>query len=338
MSIMELIVKVLKIKRRELITFLINNLVILVFYQLLFEDSEILYPLILSIFIILVYFIIEVIRYKRFKEKLQDSKRSPDYNNSDVDTIEEETLNVISDIHKHYLNAINTLNHNISDRDSLFSQWIHNMKTSITVIDLACEKSILNDKDSKCIDDIKEENKVLKKNLEECLNMLRLDDFSRDYITYLCNLEKLINDIVNSKKRDFIYKGVFPKVDIDENINIYTDRKWCGYMLEQIISNAIKYSKNNKCSSIEIQAIENDNIVELLIRDKGVGITKEDLPRVFDPFFTGKNGRKERSSTGIGLYMVKLIAEKLGHIIEVKSKVLVGTEVKIIFSNQRLFE
>lgn len=333
MSIMELIVKVAKIKTRDLTAFLISNLVIVVFYYLLFENSEIIYPLMLSCFIILVYFTLEVVRYKRFKEKLEDSKKSPDYNNSDVDTNEEEILHIISDIHKQYLNEINTLNHNISDRDTLFSQWIHNMKTSITVIDLACEKSILNNENSKCIDDIKEENKILKKNLEECLNVLRLGDFSRDYVTDPCCLRELVNNVINSKKRDFIYKGVFPKVSIDENISVYTDKKWCGYMLEQIIANAIKYSKSKKGNTIEIKAINKDNEIKLIVKDYGVGIEEEDLPRVFDPFFTGKNGRKERSATGIGLYMVKLISKKLGHIIEIESKIGVGTEVKIIFLN-----
>lgn len=335
MSIMELIVKVAKIKIRDLTAFLISNLVIVAFYYLLFENSEIIYPLMLSGFIILVYFTLEVVRYKRLKEKLEDSKKSPDYNNLDVDTNEEEILHIISDIHKQYLNEINTLNHNISDRDTLFSQWIHNMKTSITVIDLACEKSILNNENRKCIDDIKEENKILKKNLEECLNVLRLGDFSRDYVTDPCCLRELVNNVINSKKRDFIYKGVFPKVSIDENISVYTDKKWCGYMLEQIIANAIKYSKSKKGNTIEIKAINKDNEIKLIVKDYGVGIEEEDLPRVFDPFFTGKNGRKERSATGIGLYMVKLISKKLGHIIEIESKVGVGTEVKIIFRHMK---
>lgn len=331
MYLMELIIKVGKAKSRELITLIINSLIIITFYHLLFENSEIIYPLMLSAFVIIIYFIFEVVKYKVFQEKLKDSQVSPNYYNANLRSNEEEILDIISDIHKEYLNKIDTLKQEINEREQLFSQWIHNMKTSITVIDLACEQNDLVNGSNKYIEDIKEENSTLKKNLEECLNVLRLDDFSRDYITTSCNLKNIINSVVNSKKRDFIYKGVFPTVNIDHGINIYTDRKWCIYMLEQIISNAIKYSESKSSNKIEISAVENNEEIELLIKDDGVGITKEDLPRVFDPFFTGNNGRKERSSTGIGLYMVKIISKKLGHGISLNSQEGSGTEFKIIF-------
>ncbi|GAA0070003.1 sensor histidine kinase [Clostridium sardiniense] len=334
MSLMELIIRVFKIKSRDLLILTINTTIILLFYYLFFKDSEALYPLILSITVIIVYFIIEVISYKRFIEKLEDSKVSPDYNNADVNYREEEILNVISDVHKNYLNEIYTLRQEVKNRDMVFSKWIHNMKTSITVIDLACEKSNLDIGSNKYIKDIKEENNMLKKNLEECLNVIRLDDFSRDYVTDKCNLNELINSVVNLKKRDFIYKGVFPKVSIDKNIFVYTDKKWCGYMLEQIISNAIKYSKNEKGNKIEIFSIEEKDTIKLFIKDSGIGIREEDLQRVFDPFFTGNNGREDRNATGIGLYMVKIIGGKIGHDVEIESESGVGTTVRIIFRNE----
>lgn len=336
MYLMELIIKVGKAKSRELLALAINTSVIILFYYLLFENSEVIYPVMLSGFIISIYFIFEVIKYRVFQEKLKDSEVSPNYTNTNLSSDEDEILNTISNIHREYLNRIDTLKQEIDEREQLFSQWIHNMKTSITVIDLACEKDELSNGINKCIQDIKEENSILKKNLEECLNVLRLDDFSRDYITTSCNLKDIVNTVVNSKKRDFIYKGVFPTVSIDGDINIYTDRKWCIYMLEQIISNSIKYSEDNKGNKIEISAVRNNEEIKLLIKDAGIGINKEDLPRVFEPFFTGNNGRKERSSTGIGLYMVKIIAKKLGHSIKLDSQVDIGTEFKIVFKDNIL--
>ncbi|AUN13327.1 MAG: sensor histidine kinase [Paraclostridium sordellii] len=331
MSLMELIIKVIKVKFRDLMAFTINTLIILLFYFLFFKDSEILYPLMLSSFIIAVYFIIEIVKYREFLEKLNDSKKSPNYKVSDLGANEEEVLNTISEIHSNYLKQIYELNQQISDRNMLFSQWIHNMKTSVTVIGLACEKSSLSVDFKSCINDIEDENNIIKKNLEECLNILRVDDFSRDYIINFYNLNELVNVVVNSKKRDFIYQGVYPKVDIDKDIYVYTDRKWFEYMLGQIISNSIKYS-NDK---VEISSKNNtNNIIELLIKDNGIGISKEDLTRVFDPFFTGSNGRKERSATGIGLYMVKIISKKLGHNIEIESELDCGTSVKIKFKSE----
>ncbi|WP_283593336.1 sensor histidine kinase [Paraclostridium bifermentans] len=333
MSLMELIIKVAKVKFRDLTAFTINTLIILLFYFLFFKDSEIVYPLMLSGFIMAVYFIIEVVKYREFSEKLNDTKKSPNYKVSDLSANEEEVLNIISEIHSDYIKQIYGLNQQISDRNILFSQWIHNMKTSVTVIGLACEKSSLSIDFKSCINDIEDENNILKKNLEECLNILRVDDFSRDYIINSCNLNELVNIVVNSKKRDFIYKGVYPKVNIDKDIYVYTDRKWVEYMLGQIISNSIKYS-NDK---VEISAKNNiNNTIELLIKDNGIGISKEDLPRVFDPFFTGSNGRRERSATGIGLYMVKVISKKLGHSIEIESEFEYGTSVKITFKSEEV--
>lgn len=337
MYLMDLIVSVAKIKSRDLIVLMINTLVIILFYYLLFDDSEIIYPLMLSIFIISIYFVIEVIKYKNFKEKLLDSKRSPDYSNSDLTYMEEEVLSVVRALHKEYISDITVLKRQISDRDTLFSQWIHNMKTSITVIDLACEKNILNGEENKCITDIQEENRILKKNLEECLNVLRLDDFSRDYMTKNINLKELINYVVNFKKRDFIYKGVFPKVSIDKNISVYTDKKWATYMIEQIINNSIKYSKEKNGDIVEISAKESEEYVELKIKDYGIGIKEEDLPRLFESFYTGNNGRDERSSTGIGLYMVKLISERLGHAINLESVYGEGTVFTIKFNINKIF-
>lgn len=333
MYLTELIIRTAKIKSRDLIVLVINSLVIILFYYLLFENSEVVYPLLLSGFIIFIYFVIEVIRQKKFEEKLHDSKRSPNYIASQVSFGEEQVLNLLNDLHGDYLSKSYELNQQISEREALFSQWIHNMKTSVTVIDLACEQSEINEENSRYIEDIKEENDTLKKNLEQCLNVLRLDDFSRDYVTNSFNLRDIVKVAVNSKKREFIYNKVFPKVSIDDNISVYTDKKWCTYLLEQLISNSIKYSSGSREISIWAEEIEGE--VNLYIRDYGIGILEEDLERIFEPFFTGENGRQDRSSTGIGLYMVKLISKKLGHRVKVESNIGEGTIVKLIFKNEK---
>lgn len=333
MYLMELIIKTAKTKSRDLIALIVNSLVIMLFYYLLFENSEIVYPLMLSGFIIFVYFIIEVMRYKRFEDKLMDSKNSPNYEASNVSFGDEQVLHIIKELHEEYLNKVYALNQQINEREALFSQWIHNMKTSVTVIDLACEQSEINKQDLKYIADIKEENNTLKKNLEQCLNVLRLDDFSRDYVINSFNLREVVNGAINSKKRDFIYNKVFPKVSIDEEILVYTDKKWCIYLLEQLISNAIKYSNGSKSISIWVE--DGVEEVNLYIRDYGSGIPKDDMEGVFNPFFTGENGRQDRSATGIGLYMVKLISKKLGHKVILKSNIGEGTLVRIEFKKQR---
>ena len=327
---MSLILKILKMKSRDIIAIMLSNLFIILFYKLFFKSSEILYPMLLAFVVFIVYLIIEIIRYKIFLERLNEVKKTSEYNDRDLCFNEEIVLDSISDIHKNYNKQIYSLEQNINERDKLFSVWIHNMKTSIAVIELASEK-IKENYISNEIEDIKEENALLKKNLNECLNVIRLNEFSNDYIFKKCNLKLIINKVINNKKRDFIYAGVYPQVQIDECLEIYTDEKWIIYMIEQIILNGIKYSNRNE--KVFISAYKEKEDIFLLIEDKGIGIAKEDLSRVFNPFFTGTNGRNNRNSTGIGLYMVKNISNKLKHEVFIESEEEKGTVVTLKFKN-----
>ncbi len=109
-----------------------------------------------------------------------------------------------------------------------------------------------------------------------------------------------------------------------------TDEKWLGFLVGQIFSNAVKYRKGeNPC--IRLWSEVGDGPVRLHIRDNGIGIPTEDLPRVFEKSFTGKNGRTGQASTGIGLYLCKELAERLGHKIEVFSEEGEYTEVVLSF-------
>lgn len=335
MSLTKLIINTLISCKRSILAFVINTILIFLFYFLFFDNSALIYPFLLSGFVFLIYFAIEVYIYKNFIDKLNNSIRSPNCFFRDTNFTETQIFEGISDVHGHYLSHIEELEISIKDKEKLFLEWIHNMKTSITVIDFACDKSKISEDSIKYIDDIKEENNLLKKNLEECLNVLRLDDFARDYITVPCNLKELVSGVINSKKRDFIYKKVFPKVYIEKDILIYTDKKWCNYMLEQIIANSIKYSDEG---NIEFFATVDKDQITLEIRDYGIGINEEELLRVFEPFFTGQNGRDNRAATGIGLYMVKNIADKLSHEVVINSQVGIGTSVNIIFKKQELVQ
>lgn len=331
MCLMALIIDVLKIRKRSILAYVFNTLLLIVFYWLLLDSKEVLYPAIISLFIFIIYFFVELIKYQSFKIRLSDAKISPNYKDKSLDLDEKLIFSTIEEIHDEYTSKFYNINTIQKSRDSLFSQWIHNLKTSITVIDLASEKGLREDKEQVFLQDIIEENNKLKVNLEQCLNVLRLEDFSRDYLPGKVNLFGIVNEVVNSKKRDFIYRGVYPKVDIDKDIIVYTDKKWCSYMIEQVLSNAIKYSKSDENKKVYISAKEEQGRIILKIKDEGCGIDVEDMPRIFDAFFTGNNGRRDKNATGIGLYMVKLISDKLGHSVNVESKKGEGTEVDIKF-------
>jgi OmpR family two-component system sensor histidine kinase YxdK len=331
MYLMELMTDVLKNNSRVIIAYIINTSILIIFYSLLLDAKEFLYPIVISVFVLFIYLFIEMLKYKNFVSSLEEAKVSPDYQCKSMNLQEKMIFDTIKDIHDGYTNKFYEMYCGQRNKDTLFSQLIHNMKTSVTIIDLASQKRSLEIKDTSYLKDIKEENDKLKINLEQCLNVLRLEDFSKDYVPEKVNLIKLVNDAINAKKRDFIYRRVYPKVHIDADIEVYTDKKWCSYMIDQILSNAIKYSAGHENKKIYITSKREENSITLNIRDEGIGIDLEDIPRVFEAFFTGNNGREYKSATGIGLYMVKLISEKLGHRVHINSKKGEGTEVEIIY-------
>ena len=147
----------------------------------------------------------------------------------------------------------------------------------------------------------------------------------KDYIIKKVGLSKLVKDVIKRNQRDFISKRISLQLgDLDEII--YSDTKWVEFILNQIIGNAIKYSKG-KDDKIEIYLKKISSAVVLTIKDHGVGIIERDLNRVFEKGFTGYNGRADKKSTGIGLYLCKKIMDKMGHKIWIDSEVGKGTRV-----------
>ena len=118
-------------------------------------------------------------------------------------------------------------------------------------------------------------------------------------------------------------------------LRVLTDEKWISFVLGQIITNAVKYSDKG---SITISAYEDECNTYLSVKDEGIGISPEDLPRVFERGYTGYNGRADKKSTGIGLFLCKSVTRMLGHKIQISSEPGKGTEVTIIFSKQRITE
>ncbi|WP_242655227.1 sensor histidine kinase [Clostridium cellulovorans] len=286
-----------------------------------------LYPFLICLFCLVVYLIYKFLSYRTFYRNVKEIKTSPAYSKGD-DSVFEEVFDEIRDIHNEYISKIYSLESKNEEKDKLLTEWIHNMKTSVAVIDLAVEKL----PNSEVVKDIRDENSLLQKNLEEVLNIFRLGEFSKDYVPEEINLKALVKECINSQKRNFIYAKVFPEVDIPENYFILSDKKWSKYVIGQIISNAIKYSIAE--SKVRFYVEESDGNITLHIQDFGIGIRKEELSRVFEAFFTGSNGRKEEKSSGIGLYMCKCICDNLNEKIQIDSEVSRGTTVSISYLNK----
>jgi len=203
--------------------------------------------------------------------------------------------------------------------------WVHQMKTPLSVISLLTQ-----DEDDPRFVSIREETDRLQQGLEMTLYASRLATFANDFHVEQVDLRKLITEIISKNKHFFIRNAVYPEVHVDPTLLVISDLKWLAYILDQLVINAIKYSTGSH-ETVSLTAQVQEDRVTLLVRDHGVGIPEVDLPRIFEPYFTGENGRTHRQSTGMGLYLVYEACRQLGHSILVESEVNKGTTISLTF-------
>lgn len=236
-----------------------------------------------------------------------------------------QTEQYLHELYRVYQHEVQSLYAIQNRHEKFLNQWIHQMKTPISVLELLLQEEGNLDKKS-----VQEEVDRLKKGLEMVLMNARLEKFEEDMQVEQVNLKEIVSATINENKRLFITNRVFPEMQIDESITVTSDSKWLKFVLGQFITNAVKYTfEQNK--RIVVSAIKDETHVKLMIKDEGIGIPKSDLLRVTKPFFTGENGRKTGESTGMGLYLAKEICEKLGHELEIDSEVGVGTTITLTF-------
>lgn len=203
--------------------------------------------------------------------------------------------------------------------------WIHEIKTPI-----ATSKLIIENNKNETTKSIYEELDKIENYTEQALFYARSNTANKDYVITKSNLQEIVNgSILKNKSALLSNKTSIELHDLEQEV--YTDGKWAVFIINQIIQNSIKYSKNEN-RKIEMYAISKSDSVILNIKDNGIGIKMGEITRVFEKGFTGENGRTiNKKSTGIGLYLCKKLCDKLGLGIELNSEKDVGTEVRIIF-------
>ena len=202
--------------------------------------------------------------------------------------------------------------------------WIHEIKTPI-----ASSKLIIDNNKNEATKNIEKEINQIEGFVEQVLYYSRSNNTSKDYIIKEFNLSLAVREVIKRNSKDFIYKNIKLNVE-DIDFIVYTDIKWIEFILNQILSNAIKYSKH-KGGRVDIYCKRHENNIVLSIEDNGIGISVEDIDKIFEKGFTGTNGRKYGKSTGMGLYICKKLADKLGLGISLDSKENIGTKVNIVF-------
>ena len=204
-------------------------------------------------------------------------------------------------------------------------RFVHQMKTPVSVLKLILEKHSEEGEYKKIGRNIN----ALEYNLNQMLDVYRLEEFKNDFVSEKVMLKNVCKDCINGLKDYFIASQIYPKLDIDDDIYVYSDSKWLKLIIHQLLTNAIKYSDNGQ--SVTVRAKKEEDRVILSVIDEGIGIENADLRNIFELFYIGKNGRNNADSSGIGLYIVKRVTEYLGHKTEVESEVGKGTTVRIIF-------
>ena len=277
------------------------------------------------------YIIIEYIKFRRYFTTVENTLENLDKKYllpeliKEANFIEGEEINYIlkilsRDMHEN----VNYYKNMQEEYREYIEMWVHEIKTPI-----ASTKLLIENNNNEVTRKINSQMDKIENFVEQVLYYSRSDEVGKDYIIKEINLSQVVKSVVKRNQRDFISKRISLQLgNLDEIV--YSDTKWVEFILNQIIGNAIKYSKVKE-DKVKIEAEKIDNAVVLKIEDNGVGIIERDLNRVFEKGFTGENGRKFGKSTGIGLYLCKKLCDKMGLGLQIDSKINEGTKVSIVF-------
>jgi hypothetical protein len=211
-----------------------------------------------------------------------------------------------------------------SDMIDYYTVWAHQIKTPIASMRLTLQNA-----DSPLSRQIGQDLFRIEQYVEMVLVFLRLDSESSDYVIGEYDLDAIIRQCVKKYATQFIRRKISLVYEpLDQTV--LTDEKWLSFVVEQVLSNALKYTESGAVT------IEMESPKTLCIRDTGIGIAPEDLPRIFEKGYTGYNGRSDKKASGIGLYLCRRICSNLGHQITAESRLDEGTTIRIDLEQRKL--
>lgn len=263
------------------------------------------------------------LRHRQLSDALKSIRVSDEQLPPPENLIEEDYRQLIRALGEEKQRQASAMDLRMSDMQDYFTLWAHQIKTPIAAMRL-----ILQTKPENSATEIEGELFRVEQYVEMVLNYLRLDSDSTDFVFRTCALDDIIRQCVRKYAKQFIRKRIRLEYE-GTALQVLTDEKWLCFVIEQILSNALKYTS---AGSIRIFT-QGETLV---IADTGMGIAPEDLPRVFEKGYTGYNGRTDKKATGIGLYLCKRILNRLGHEISISAQVGKGTRVSIDLSREEL--
>ena len=249
-------------------------------------------------FILFVYLIVHWFHYQKLSDVKDDNERLLNENRN----LKSEMLNQKDDLNAYFL------------------MWLHQIKTPMTVSKLLLEKP-----DETTNTKLKMQLMYIEQYINMAMNYLKMIDHSTDMDITQVNLDDIIKNLLKKYSLLFIHNHI--SLEYQSNLTyVVSDSQWLTILIEQILSNALKYTENGK---ITIQYLEDKHALE--IRDTGIGIRSEDIPKIFDRGYSGFNGRMNEKSSGLGLYLARKISERLNIQIEVESKLSKGSIFRLVF-------
>ena len=297
--------------------YLLLLVVILVFDSLLMlcniDTSLIIYPNVIVLFIIIVYIFFDYYKYKNKHELLTKGF----YEDNDC-LYDEDYQKIINELEAK-IRQLETNNHKVKkEMSDYYSLWVHQIKTPISAMQLTLENE-----DSQLSRKLMLELLYIEQYVDMVLTYQKLSDGS-DYVFEENELDVMIKDTIRYLRLEFIERKISLKYE-PINRTIITDKKWFEFVLKQLISNALKYTRKG---SIEIYLEDNC----LCIKDDGIGIKESDLKRIFERGYTGSNGHDNKNSSGIGLYLCTNIVSNLGLKLSANTRIGLGIVFKIDLS------
>lgn len=323
-----------KEKRLERIAVLVSGILFAVIFWIYEIPVEIAgYAFLLVILWNVIWFTLVFIRYEKRQRILEENQGKirteaggfPEAESRESEMYQE-LIRQLYEEKKELESSVQIEKQELSD---YYSMWVHQIKTPIAALGVLIqsgEEVQESPKAQELTRSMKMEVFRIEQYVDMVLTYLRMGSATSDYAFRICSLEEIVRQAVRKYSQMFIMTRTRLHLEIQDQ-KILTDEKWLTFVIEQILSNAVKYARGG-----EISIYTEDKI--LVIADDGIGIAEEDLPRIFEKGFTGYNGRANKKSTGIGLYLCKSIIDRLHHTIWIESKPEKGTKVYLNFDRE----
>lgn len=303
--------------------FVLCTFVVLMICQMI--SDLIIYMLSLYFSIILLYFLLDYRKYRQHHQYLIYLKDNPElFDNLPQESyLEEKTYQeMLQTLQKKIFQLKQENQQKYNNTIDYYTKWVHQIKTPIAGLKLIIQNDY---PDKKMLVELLK----IEQYVNMALQYVRLDSIHHDLSFQKVSLDHLVSQEIKKTITLFLSKNL--KVDYQiKDLQILTDEKWSGFVIEQVLSNALKYTKEGSITFYN----EGE---KLYIQDSGIGIKESDLPRVFEKGFTGFQGRNDKKASGLGLYLCKNIFNQLDHLISIESKVGQGTTVCLDFSKKEIF-